>query len=157
MRPNPYAADLGSRDPLEALAETPHKVRELVERWGDAHFERSYAPGKWTARQVLVHLAHTELALTTRMRFALAQEGYTAQPFDQDEWMSNEKATDARTALDAWTALRRLNVAMWRALTPAQRARRFNHPEYGELTVEWVMAQLAGHDIHHLRQVKAIK
>ncbi len=155
--PNPYAADLGSRDPLEALADTPHRLKELVERWGDAHFERSYAPGKWTARQVILHLAHTELALTTRARFALAQDGYTAQPFDQDEWMANEQSTDARTALDAYTSLRRLNLAMWKALTPAKRARRFTHPEYGELTVEWVMAQLAGHDIHHFKQLAAIK
>jgi hypothetical protein len=154
---NPYGADLGSRDALEALADTPHKIRELVERWGDAHFERSYAPGKWTARQVLIHLAQTELALTTRARFALAQDGYTAQPFDQDQWMAIDNAADARTALDAYASLRRLSLAMWKALTPAQRERRFKHPEYGELTVAWVMAQLAGHDIHHYKQLQTIK
>ena len=32
-------------------------------------FDRPYAPGKWTARQVLIHLAQTELALGTRTRF----------------------------------------------------------------------------------------
>ena len=71
--------------------------------------------------------------------------------------MAAEKGTDARTALDAYTSLRRLNLAMWKALTPAQRTRRFKHPEYGELTVEWVMAQLAGHDIHHFKQLMTIK
>jgi hypothetical protein len=45
---------------------------------------------------------------------------------------------------------------MWQRLTPEQRQRVFKHPEYGELTVEWVMAQLAGHDIHHLRQLERI-
>lgn len=157
MTPNPYGADLGSRDPLEALADTPQKLRQLVERWGEAHFERSYAPGKWTARQVIIHLAQTELALTTRVRFALTQQGYSAQPFDQDEWVAVDKAADARTAVDAYLSLRRLNLAMWTALTPAQRDRRFTHPEYGELTVGWVMAQLAGHDIHHYQQLQTIK
>lgn len=157
MTPNPYGADLGSRDPLEALADTPQKLRQLVERWGEAHFERSYAPGKWTARQVIIHLAQTELALTTRVRFALTQQGYSAQPFDQDEWVAVDKAADGRTALDAYSSLRRLNLAMWTALTPAQRDRRFTHPEYGELTVGWVMAQLAGHDIHHYQQLLTIK
>ena len=157
MTPNPYGADLGSRDPLEALADTPQKLRQLVERWGEAHFERSYAPGKWTARQVIIHLAQTELALTTRVRFALTQQGYAAQPFDQDEWVGVDRAADGRTALDAYSSLRRLNLAMWTALTPAQRDRRFTHPEYGELTVGWVMAQLAGHDIHHYNQLLMIK
>jgi uncharacterized damage-inducible protein DinB len=142
---------------MEALADTPQKLRELVERWGEAHFERSYAPGKWTARQVIIHLAQTELALTTRVRFALSQKGYAAQAFDQDEWIAIDERADARTALDAYSSLRRLNLAMWTALTPAQRERRFTHPEYGELTVGWVMAQLAGHDIHHYGQLQKIK
>jgi hypothetical protein len=157
MTPNPYAADLGSREPLEALADTPHKIRLLVERWGEDHFERSYAPGKWSARQVIVHLAQTEIVLPTRTRFALAQKGYTAQPMDQDNWVALDAHVDARTALDAYTSLRRLNVAMWKALTPSQRECRFAHPEYGELTVAWVMAQVAGHDIHHYRQLATIK
>jgi hypothetical protein len=46
------------------------------------------------------------------------------------------------------------NLAMWRALTPEQLDRRFTHPEYGELTVGWIMAQMAGHDIHHLKQFR---
>jgi hypothetical protein len=153
---NPYAADLGTREPLDALTETPGQLRELVERWGEARFERSYAPGKWTARQIIIHLAQTELALTARARYALGQEGYTAQPFEQDSWMPLDSSADARTALDAYSALRRLNLAMWRNLTPAQRNRPFQHPEYGELTVDWIMGQLAGHDIHHLKQLEAI-
>ena len=157
MTPNPYAADLGNREPLEALADTPNKLRLLVERWGEEHFERSYAPGKWSARQVIIHLAQTEIVLPMRTRFALTQEGYSAQPMDQDGWIGIDGNVDARTALDAYTSLRRLNVAMWKALTPAQRERRFNHPEYGELTVAWVMAQVAGHDIHHYKQLAAIK
>jgi hypothetical protein len=36
------------------------------------------------------------------------------------------------------------------------RKRPFTHPEYGELTPDWVAAQLAGHDIHHLKQLHVI-
>ncbi len=156
MHANPYGQDLGTRDPLEALGETPARILALVERWGDDHFGRTYAPGKWTARQILIHLAQTELALTTRARFALSTPGYVAQPFSQDDWIAIEDGTQARTALQAYLALRKLNVEMWRHLAPEQRQRAFQHPEYGELTVEWVMAQLAGHDIHHLRQLERI-
>jgi hypothetical protein len=98
--PNPYAADLGNRDALEALGNTPGRIRSTVETWTDAHFERTYAPGKWSARKSLVHLAQTELALGTRARFSLTQTGYTAQPFSQDDWMPIDASVDARTALD---------------------------------------------------------
>jgi DinB family protein len=156
MHANPYAADLGSRDPLEALGETPGLIGTLLERWADDRFDRSYAPGKWTARQILIHLAQTELALTVRARFAVSTPGYVAQAFSQDDWVPLDDGANARTALDAYLALRRFNLEMWRRLSPEQRNRRFQHPEYGELTAGWIMAQIAGHDIHHLKQLEKI-
>lgn len=156
MRPNPYGKDLGGRDPLEALQETPERIGRLVQSWNAARYEQSYAPGKWSARRILVHLAQTELALTARVRFALSQEGYAAQSFSQDDWLALDEGADARTALDAYLALRRLNVLMFRRLTPAQREQSFTHPEYGTLTAWWVAEQLAGHDIHHLKQLESV-
>jgi hypothetical protein len=156
MHKNPYADDLGDRDPYQALGETAERIRDLVRDWDDARFERSYAPGKWSARQVLIHLAQTELALTTRVRFAVSQEGYTAQAFNQDDWVPIDAKLDARTALDAYTALRRMNAIMFRNLSQAQRDRQFTHPEYGSLTAAWVAAQMAGHDIHHYKQLVQI-
>ena len=48
---------------------------------------------------MLVHLAQTELALPTRARFALSQDGYAAQSFSQDDWMAIDNQASARTAL----------------------------------------------------------
>jgi len=45
---------------------------------------------------------------------------------------------------------------MWRRLTPEQIARGFTLPEYGDLTVGWIMAQMAGREIHNLRQLDEI-
>jgi hypothetical protein len=157
MHKNPYAEALGPLNPLEALAETPLKIETLVLKWPADRWERSYAPGKWSARRVVVHLAQIEIALTTRVRFAASQDGYVAQPLDQDAWMPLDDHADGPTALNAYLALRRLNVAMFKGMTPDQRQRTFTHPEYGQLTPEWVAAQLAGHDLHHLKQLEMVK
>ena len=157
MHKNPYAEALGPLNPLEALAETPLKIETLVLKWPADRWERSYAPGKWSARRVVVHLAQIEMALTTRVRFAASQDGYVAQPLDQDAWMPLDDHADGPTALNAYMALRRLNVAMFKGMTPEQRQRTFTHPEYGQLTPEWVAAQLAGHDLHHLKQLEMVK
>jgi len=157
MHKNPYADALGSRDALEALADTPLKIRALVEHWPAGTWEKSYAPGKWSARLVVIHLAQMEIGLPIRVRFAVAQDGYVAQPLDQDAWLAVDEHADGPTALDAYLALRRLNVVMFKGLTPAQRQRTFRHPEYGDLSHDWVAAQLAGHDLHHLKQVQTIR
>jgi hypothetical protein len=157
MAPNPYGAPLGDRDPLDALSDTPGRIRTLVDGWTAADFERSYAPGKWSVRQILIHLAQTELALPARARYALSEDGYAAQAFSQDDWMPLDSALSARAALNAYTALREMNLGMWRALSAAQRAREFTHPEFGTLNVWWIAAQMAGHDIHHYRQLAEIQ
>jgi hypothetical protein len=156
MAANPYGEDLGDRDALQAYAQTPEEIRALVEGWPAERFERSYAPGKWSARQVLVHLAQTELGLTARARLALTTPDYQAQPFSQDDWLGLDEKVDARTALDTYLALRRFNVAMFGGLTREQLGITFRHPEYGLLNVAWILAQIAGHDIHHLKQLVSI-
>ena len=156
MERNPYAEPLGDRDPMTALGQTPQEIRAVVEGWSAEQLERSYAPGKWSARKILIHLAQTELALPTRVRYALGTTGYQAQSFEQDEWMNADSSADARTALDAYTATRAFNMAMWRSLTTEQLKRTFTHPDFGELNVAWVAAQMAGHDLHHLRQFQQI-
>jgi hypothetical protein len=156
MHKNPYAEALGSLDPLKALADTPRKIKAIASPWTGRQWQRTYAPGKWTARQILVHLAQTELALTTRVRYGASQTGYVAQAFDQDAWLALDHA-DGPTALDTYMALRRFNLAMFKGLPANLRKQPFSHPEYGALTPDWVMAQMAGHELHHLKQLKAIK
>lgn len=157
LQKNPYADDLGSLDPFTALAATPKKIQAILAGWTPKAWERSYAPGKWSARRILVHLAQTELALTTRVRFGASQDGYVAQSFDQDQWLPLDDKADGPTALGAYLALRKLNVLMFNGMTPGQRRREFTHPEFGPLHAGWVAAQLAGHDIHHLKQLRQIK
>lgn len=154
--PNPYAAALGPRDALEALRDTPGQIHMIVSRMTDGDLARSYAPGKWTAAQLLVHLAQSELALTTRIRMALAEAEYTAQPFDQDRWLDRETSLRPATALGAYMAMRQMNFPLFASLSEADRHKSFRHPQHGELTVQWLLEMIAGHELHHLRHFEAI-
>jgi uncharacterized damage-inducible protein DinB len=153
---NPYANELGGRDPLEVMRDGAERIRALVTGWSAAQFEQSYAPGKWTARQLLIHLAQTEVALGNRARMALSTPGYVAQPFDQDQWIARDGSLGAREALEAFGAMSAMNRAMFASLSAAERATPLSHPEYGALTVNWILEQIAGHQLHHLKQLEQI-
>jgi hypothetical protein len=158
MRPNtPYSSALGDQDPLAAMRTSAARVRTLIAPWSVADYERAYAPGKWTARQVLIHLAQTELALGSRARLALTTPDYTAQPFDQDQWIGHDAGLSGPQAADTLLALMAMNLAFFNALSVEERAVRFSHPEYGELTLDWLIHQMAGHHIHHLGQLETIR
>jgi DinB family protein len=166
----PYSADLGTREPLTAMRDAVARIRQIASGWTPAQYERSYAPGKWTARQILVHLVQTEIALGNRARMALSTRDYAAQAFDQDGWMEIEgssRETDGsrgsgnagvtgEAALAALVAMNAVNRALFESLTPAQRAMPFSHPEYGALTVDWLIHQMGGHLLHHVEQVERL-
>jgi hypothetical protein len=153
----PYSKYLDGRDPLAAMRDSVERIRTLTGDWTADRFERAYGPGKWSARQVLTHLAQTEMALGTRARMALAAPNYTAQSWDQDQWMAHESRTSGADALAAFLAMARMNLVFFEGLSAADRATRLSHPEYGELTVEWIIHQMAGHQINHLQHLEQIR
>ena len=152
----PYTTDLGGREPLAAIADSLARLEHLTRGWTAAEFERPWAPGKWTVRQILVHLAQSEVAFGARARTALASPGFTTSDFDQDAWMAKEASLDGSVALGVVLALGRMNHALFATLSAGDRATPFSHPAYGQLTVDWLIHQLAGHQIHHLAQLERI-
>ena len=152
----PYTKYLGNREPLATIRDSIECIATLARDWPVDRFERSYAPGKWSARQVLTHLAQTELALGTRARMAVATPDYAAQAWDQDAWVALDWRLSGPEALDAFLATARMNLAFFEGLSAVQRATTLTHPEYGTLTLDWVIHQMAGHHINHLRQLQQI-
>jgi uncharacterized damage-inducible protein DinB len=150
----PYTPMLEGRDPIAAMPETIARIAALVEHWTPEQFERPVAPGKWSARQVLIHLAQTEMALGTRARMALTAPGYAAQSFDQDRWLDLESGLTGLDALRAFTAIASLNAALYASLSAEARQTVLTHSEYGSMTVDWVVYQEAGHQLHHLAQLQ---
>ena len=46
---------------------------------------------------------------------------------------------------------------MLRAMTEEQWRRRYVHPEYGTVSMEWVLSQYAWHGRHHTTQITALR
>jgi uncharacterized damage-inducible protein DinB len=156
MTTNPYAADLGERYAVDVIRETPQRLVELVEQLGRDGLERSLAPGKWSARFILSHLADCEMAFGFRLRQAFAEEGHVIQPFDQAKWSAPYEHFSARQALEVFESLRGWNVAFVQSLGEADFKRRVTHPERGEMTLQTIVETMAGHDRHHLEQLESI-
>lgn len=156
LAPLPYADLVGSEDPLALLASTPDRIAKLVRDWDAKRWSATYAPGKWTAAQLVLHLAHDEIGFCNRIRLALSVAGYVVQPYDGADWVALETPTEPDTALEAYRALRRLNLLLYRRLPPDLRARPIPHPELGEISIDWILNTLAGHDLHHLRHLERI-
>src|ERR1700710_2340674 len=129
---NPYAAQLGGKNPLEVTRATAGKLLALVNNFGPEKLNQSLAPGKWSVRDILAHLADCEVVFAFRLRQALAEDKHVIQPFDQDKFAATYTAYDARTALNVFSAVRQWNLAFISALKPADFNKKLNHPERGD-------------------------
>jgi hypothetical protein len=110
-----------------------------------------YAPGKWSIREVLGHLADVERVLTYRA-FRFSRADATPLPgFEEDDYIARSNYHD-RALPDVageFESARVASLAFYRALEPEMLTRRgeANQAEMSVRAVPWV---LAGHERHHV-------
>jgi uncharacterized damage-inducible protein DinB len=145
-------AQVPGNDAIAALevaeAETLMLLTPLDEESGD----RSYAPGKWTIRQIVGHLIDDERIFVYR---ALCLARHDTQPlpgFDENDYVSFA-GFENRTMADLlaeYRAVRRSTIAFFRGLSAEAWHRRGTVNEY-TASVRGLAFHIAAHELHHLR------
>jgi len=118
---NPYAGHLGDARPHDVLEMTALTIARLIRNCDAEQLTRAPAAGKWSIRDILCHLADTEITFAFRLRQTMSEPHHVIQPFDQDAWAQPYGKLDAHDALDAFTAIRRWNLSFIRAAGTARR------------------------------------
>ncbi|HZZ39128.1 MAG TPA: DinB family protein [Acidobacteriaceae bacterium] len=153
---NPYARFLGGQDPLTVLPATSSRLKYLARTIGPERIAQPPAPGKWSPRDILCHLADCEIAFAFRLRQTLAEDNHVIQPFDQGKWAAPYSGIDANEALATFSLLRRWNLLLIEPALPSQSNKPVNHPERGPMTFSIIVQTMAGHDLNHLGQLERI-
>jgi uncharacterized damage-inducible protein DinB len=149
---NPYAKFLNEDDAVEIISATPSRLAALIAGMTVEQVEAPTAPGKWSVRQIVTHIADCEIGFGFRLRQALA--GMSIQPFDQDAWAESYGRYSLAAALEVFTALRAWDVALISGLSEADKEKKVTHPERGEMALWTIVETMAGHDRNHLAQVE---
>jgi len=151
-------AVLGTQDPMAVLRATPERLRQVVAGRSRDELRRPERPGKWSAVEVVQHLADSELVWAYRIRRIVAEDRPTITGYDQDRWATAlaYRTVDIAHALEEFDALRGANVRLLAGLPPTALARVGLHSERGEERLDHMMKLYAGHDLVHLRQLARI-
>jgi|SRR5580698_7479694 hypothetical protein len=153
---NPYAKFLQGQAPLAVLPNTPARLKALAQAIGPARITTPIAPGKWSPRDILCHLADCETVFAFRLRQTLAEDHHIVQPFDQDKWAPVYRGLDANEALATFAVLRRWNLLLIEAALPAHANKPVTHPERGTMTFATIVETMGGHDLNHIAQLERI-
>ena len=158
-RPDAYRASLldalGADDPAVAQAETPAAIRALIVEAGDRLRTRP-EPGEWSVLECIGHIFDSEVVVSARVRWILAEDQPDIVGYDQALWVAELRHNDDAPALllSAFEALRRANLDLWARRSVADRQRVGRHRERGPESYEMTFRLSAGHDRIHLAQAR---
>ena len=141
---------------IQKIAALPAQLETLIAGRADSELNKNYGPGKWTARQVIHHLADAHIQAFLRMRFVATTDNPTLQPYDQDAWA---KLPDSCTgplepSLEILRGTQARMAAFLSALPEGAFARTAFHPERGTMTLDDLVRIYSGHGEKHLGHIR---
>jgi hypothetical protein len=146
-----YVSKVPEGDLLRLLEDQRRETQRLLAGLSETQALHRYAPGKWSVKEVVGHLADCERVFGYRaLRFARADD-HALAGFDETVWVpaggfDARSLTDLATELDA---VRRATIALFQGFDPAAFTRRGtanNQP----ISVRALAYVIAGHERHHV-------
>lgn len=134
------------------------EVRKAVIGLDDAELDRPPAddPEGWTARQIVHHLADSEMTSAIRLRRLLAEDEPVIAGYDEAEFARrlHYETRPIGPSLDAMAAARATSAQLLERLTEADWGRAGTHSESGAYGVEDWLRIYAAHGHDHAAQIR---
>ncbi len=129
-------------------------VAEALVGATDEELDTRPAPNKWSAREIVHHLADSEMTAAVRLRLLLAVDNPQLVGFDQDEFarrLHYDRPHEA--SIEVFKSARRTTAEMLERLSEADWLRGGTHTEHGRYTVERWLEIYAAHAHKHAEQI----
>ena len=142
---------------LDHLWDNFRAARKFVRAIPRERLTHRYAPGKWSIKQILVHVVDDERIYAYRaLRFARG-EMLGLVGFDQDAYVAASEA-DRRSVdsiLQEWETVRLATIALFANL-PEASLTRIGHGSgsASDASVRALAYHIAGHEQHHLHVIR---
>jgi DinB superfamily len=148
------------------MSEVPELLERLrrgaemvaVSTTGAAGSELDYTPepGKWSIRQIVAHLADSEMVAGMRLRRIIAEDNPKIEAYDQNAWATNLDYTRRKTspALETFRRTRAENYELLKDLPAPVFDREGQHSERGPMSLKLLLQIIAEHAENHAAQIR---
>jgi len=133
-------------------------VEEALKGITDAELDARPGADEWSAREIVHHLADSEMTSAIRLRRLLAEENPTIVGYDQEEFARRLRYDrPLEGSLLAFMGARESTLPLLRSLTEADWKRAGTHTESGRYSVETWLQIYAAHGQDHADQIRAAR
>ena len=143
-------------DILTSLKSTRDRTLQYFEL-GQDQLAQSYAPGKWSLRFILHHLADSEAVLSERIRRTISEPRPVLWAYNQDTWAKELDYSQMPLDLSRriYEATRAGIIHLAAQHYDSSGHLEFIHSETGLRTLKDEFDKVASHNEHHLNQIGA--
>ncbi|MEX2536072.1 MAG: DinB family protein [Trueperaceae bacterium] len=148
--------DFDLNDAVAILERTPSSLSALLAGLPDRWLRATEGEGTWSPFEVIVHLIHVERTnWIPRARYILAGEGRPFDPFDRSAQFAESQGKSLAELLATFAELRRVNAAalVGMNLASADLSLTGQHPDFGEVRLDQLLAAWVVHDLNHVGQI----
>jgi len=140
---------------LKQISTYTTRLRETVDSLSDDDLNKTYRDGSWTVRQLVHHIADSQLNMFQRLKMALTDDNPTVPNFDQDKWaVQPDTNLPVESSIKILEGINERIVSLANHITEEQLTRTFTHEINGKITVQAKLAKLSWHQEHHLAHIK---
>ncbi|EPY03862.1 hypothetical protein PAALTS15_29021 [Paenibacillus alvei TS-15] len=142
-------------DLREMLAEQLEHTTELFANLSKEQGDYRYAPGKWSIKEVIGHIADTERVMAYRL-LRIARGDQTPLPgFDENLFMSGSTfdSMPLSELIEDYRAVRESTLTLLRGLTD-EAVLRTGTSNNATISARALAYMIAGHELHHLNVLK---
>jgi hypothetical protein len=145
-----YISKVRDGEIVEILAEQSEALRGLFSRVPDERGQFSYAPGKWTLNESLLHVIDTERVFAYRALRIARGDTIPLHGFEQDDWVPLSGANDRRLAslVQEFVTVRSATIELFLGL-PGDAWNRRGTASGHAVSVRALAFKCAGHALHH--------
>jgi hypothetical protein len=145
-----YISLVQSEDIMAALDQQRRDMMKLLSCKEEEDGDFRYAPGKWSAKEVLGHMCDTERIFAYRALRISRGDATPLASFEQDDYVLNGPFAHEPMAeiVEDYIAVRRATITLLRNLDEAAWLRR-GVASNKEVTVRALAYMIAGHELHH--------
>ena len=137
---------------VEGLLATLQDYQSFFTSFPSAQWEYLYAEGKWTPKELVLHLIDAERVFSYRALMLVRSSGADLKGFDQDEFVENSEANARSVASlqEEFTAVRQATIALYSSLSDKDLSRT-GQVSGALMSVRALGKIMIGHCMHHLQ------
>jgi hypothetical protein len=144
---------------LERFRRGPEVIAAVLTGAAGSELDFQPEPGKWSIRQIVAHVADSEIAGCFRFRRMIAEDNPTIEAYDQNAWAEklDYSIRKPSQSLETFRRIRQENYELLRSLSPEAFQRTGNHTKRGVVSLLDQVKIFANHPESHAQQIRRVR